>query len=392
MSSAITSNCSLLAASLSANYLNATPFQAVKKPSSLRDFGADLFEEDETRLSRYLSSHGILLTMCLGRFGPGPPSGDRPRSCTIGLDEDHVAASWITHEIGYQHVIPVYPALGLIIDPLANETQIRCIYPTDSGSDGRDGKGCGPPKRDPAYGSEGASRIDPNELQNVQAKFRRYKNLNFGLVTPWHNIRCRDMFPTTMLATTWRLKEDGVVKLERNDSKSASFCRDINQTILDETALGHLPTDDPRVYATMLETIKGVYDSLMGFSVCDLAKHDPNISAGNVWMYNGPCAWHPFHWATMVDIQLEMLAMAPKMKIWNEIVLRSPPQMTDIISAVFYIVLPEMTDTDVANIQQQAALEANIFGGKPILQINATTAEPQDGTQLFTCPEPVHRA
>ena len=66
--------------------------------------------------------------------------------------------------------------------------------------------------------------------------------------------------------------------------------------------------------------------------------------------------------------------------------------MTDIISAVFYIVLPEMTDTDVANIQQQAALEANIFGGKPILQINATTAEPQDGTQLFTCPEPVHRA
>ena len=225
----ITDNCSLLAATLSANYLNTTPFPVESKqpPQSASLFDDERFIRDDddeddgySKLSRYLSTHGVLLTMCFGRFGgpgPPPPEGGESHPCIIGFDEDHIAASWINQDIGYQHIIPVQPEIGLIIDPLATDTQINCIYPTDAASDGRDNFGCGPPKLDPIYGSQGASKIDSVNLMILREKFIRYKNINFGVNTPWNNISCNALLPTSKLPTMWRLKVE--------DESSSSYCK-----------------------------------------------------------------------------------------------------------------------------------------------------------------------
>ena len=425
----IADNCSLLAATLSANYLNTTtsPFPVVEskqqlspRRSSLLDeesFRDDDKDDDYSRLSQYLSTHGVLLTMCFGRFGGGgphggggpgfpPPSGEGGETshpCIIGIDEDHIAASWIHQDIGYEHIIPVQPAIGLVIDPIATETYIHCIYPTDAASDMRDNFGCGPTKLDPIYGSQGASKIDSVNLMILREKFTRYKNINFGISTPWNNISCKVLFPSSSSTspTMWRLKEDDNIE----SSSSSNYCKSNNTPSVDpklRTATMGDPRHNRYIYSTMLETTKRIYDSYMGFSVCNLTMPvqefdddeppPPATPMGNIWMYNGPCSWNPTKdWSTMVTMQLEMLTMSPETKIWNEIVLRLPTQMKDIISAVFYIVSSDMTHDDLVTIQRQANQEAKLLGGKPVLQINATAMEQHDGSPLFTCPSHLTR-
>jgi len=116
-------NCSALAKAISAAYLSTEAFNG----TSTSD------------LQTYLSSHGVLTTMCMGP------------NITCAPDK-HWSFSWIN----VQTTVRIIPdaLIGMIAKPTAIDLQ--CIYPVDGGTDGRDNNGCGPITIDPLYGSQGA--------------------------------------------------------------------------------------------------------------------------------------------------------------------------------------------------------------------------------------------
>ena len=157
-------NCTELAASLSSNYRDNTPY----------DNGGS------SSLSRYLGGHGLLLTMCF------------PFSCMIEPRDSHISASWINDRLGV-HVIPTDNQIGLILDPL--KADLKCIYPTDAATLSRDGNGCGPMTTDPEYGSQGARSYNFITRYLARKQFREYKDVNFGANTDWLDIPCDILFP-----------------------------------------------------------------------------------------------------------------------------------------------------------------------------------------------------
>ena len=157
--------CKLLADALSTAYSSTKPF-----------LGSTTAEAKD-----YLASNGVLLTMC-GVGGdllsancsllraPSPASPHWWNSSGSAVEAQHWSGSWFNAVTG----LSLYPGavVGVIADPHA--TDLRCIYPTDAGTDKRDGAGCGPLAGDPTFGSEGAARLSPENHAAVRAQIRAH--------------------------------------------------------------------------------------------------------------------------------------------------------------------------------------------------------------------------
>jgi len=215
-------NCTTLAATLSANY--ATP----------------LTRYDPSRngpLSSYLDKNGVLVSMCM--------NGDH--ACTIDPTKtNHLSASWIHqslegNEDGNNNtdnilrvIFPKQFPVGLVVDPTHEPSQqetsrpknrhidkddnnfLRCLYPTDAGTDGRDNAGCGPLYTDPKVGSLGYCKLNRITRYLNRRALDSYKDVNFGHFTNYSDIPCDYFFSFPLgshLLTTW--KESDVNQEER---------------------------------------------------------------------------------------------------------------------------------------------------------------------------------
>jgi hypothetical protein len=162
----IVSNCTVIAAALSTAY---------------RTYHA--FQPDVSSLEQFLDRNGILLTMCM-RFAGYLPWLE----CSRKEDDTKLSASWIQADKtrGF-HVIgkpaDQGPPVGLVLKP--SSTKVRCLYPVDAATNGRDGNGCGPMSSDPRYGSKGYDHMGWFGKLMARAVVIRYKNSVFGENRTW---------------------------------------------------------------------------------------------------------------------------------------------------------------------------------------------------------------
>ena len=231
-------------------------------------------------------SAGIFASMCIP-------------SCVVRPDQDHFAASWFHTTIG--------PALlpgafyGVVLDDTAFD--VLCISPIDLASDLRDDMGCGPFKMDPRRGSIGRM----NAIRKYF--FRRgtidYKNLNFGReVSDWAEIPCTNFF---------------------NDP--ALDLLDAVQTIT-----------DPSTATPFTKVLQDQYQAILGHPVCNVSRTRPTKRAALLPLFAGDRAWSLEEWPLVLSLQQKLLDTYPS--LWNEIVLRLPDQLNNIVKGVFYLENP----------------------------------------------------
>jgi hypothetical protein len=324
--SVMTDDCTELAADLSQNFRNKSPF--------------DKSNATSTGLSRYLNTHGILFTMCF------------PFECTLPFQSTHVAASWINERYGVHAIAG--PHIGLVLNPL--QAEIRCLYPTDAASNDRDGDGCGPPIMDPEHGSSGASSYNIATRYLVRKALTEYKNFNFGVHTPWDDISCDYFFPgvdlpPAMLA--WDVDSKGQVK-----------------------------------YQSIVSLLGGEHEAIMGHPVCTCPKNDDHTFGGGQYgflLHQGSQSWDPIDWQEAMDLQIDFIEHRQDVLWhWNEIVLALPkPQMQDIVQAVFFLDSPDMDDDDRAEGLKKARAVAGVMGGKPYM----TMLEYPGEEDILSCPD-----
>lgn len=287
-----------------------------------------------TGLSEYLESHGVLLSICMNLADPSDHSCQLPRQAT------HVAASWINAAIG-PHVIPA-GNLGVTLKP----SDIRCIYPTDGGTDGRDDKGCGPPSWDPEQGSKGAKKIGIIGRFIERRMQIEYKNKVFGKETKWADISCGDYFSAEYMlrnAIAWQ-----------SDNNCGQYKAISSQSIFSYSD-------------QMLEPV-------MGHAVCNVTAEGAHFGEDNFFVNVDPCSWQPEEWQTMVDFQTKLIGEYPSPYNWNEIVLGMPSDFQDIVTSVFYAVTPDMDDETKTILRAAAKEDARKLGGKPVLEADEATA------------------
>jgi hypothetical protein len=341
-----TTNCTQVAADLSKHYQDTTPY--VKNNINTDDV-----------LPRYLSTHGILLTMCF------------PFSCTIPFGATHLAASWINADIGVQ-VIPTLTQVGLILDPLASATTspIKCIYPTDAGSDLRDTDGCGPNQLDPHYGSHGAKSYNVVTRPLARRKITKYKTLNFGIDTEWMDIDCRDFFPIDVPGQEHPRNWHRIWNKEEGED-----------------------TNDI-VYQSDYDIWQEELEAIMGHPVCTVPDDDISPKKEGFRMYSGPTSWAPTDWQEMVKMELEFLQEWKL--VWNEVVLELPKtQLSDVVLGVFYLDAPEWNDETRQASRVLAQREAKVLGNKPVFRLDTknskkattTTADDSSDHDILTCGE-----
>lgn len=312
-------DCIGLAAQLSENYRDTTPF-----------------DNSRVQLSRYLSTHGLLLTMCF------------PTECILPFGSTHVSGSWINQEIGPQVIYG--PSIGLALDPL--KVDIQCLYPTDGGTQERDDKGCGPFPMDPEHGSRGANSINYFTKQILRKQAIEYKNLNFGIDTPWEDVYCDYFFPKNDPAQMWNMDSEGALKFE-----------------------------------TVLSMAQKQHQAIMGHPVCTCRKN--NATTFPAFFVNEGNGWDANDWQEMVKMQLSFMNRSQDQPsalfYWNEIVMSLPrTQMKDIVSAIFYLDSSDMEEkARQANFAKANDVSKNVLDGKPVMSLRLDAGFDED---LLTCP------
>ena len=342
----------------------------------------------QRQLSRYLSTHGILLSMCF------------PLQCTIPMTRTHMSASWINALTGPQ-VVTTQSHVGLLLDPTSPLIQIHCLYPSDAVSAERQDQGCGPLDLDPHF----PSYQNEHEKQILHQQIRQFKNLNFGVHTnPWTKIDCSDYFAIQhaelIQAFTWRP-------------------RTINATSHNETRTKYSQESSVFEIQPLYSIYQEQHAAIVGHPVCKVSDQDLAKRHGSFWIYAGSFGYPPEQWQEMIDIQLQFLrghdltrnsTSTNKNKgeseasttsssytvegFWNEIVMALPyPEKQDAVLGVFYLD-DNCTETrgsekkDSVSCQArrlQAQREARVLGGKPVLRMHSQSSRQQQDANVLTC-------
>jgi hypothetical protein len=401
----ISSNCTLVAAALSAAYRtydgHGFPPSSLSYPSSMR-------------LEDFLDHNGILLTMCMSHRGlipwlecsrpksstddavapwsstalraaPGDATdGGRVAASAGGSDPSRLEASWVQQDQtrGFRVIgrpIDIGPPVGLILRP--SGTSIRCIYPVDGATDARDGRGCGPLTNDPSYGSQGYDHAKWYRKMLYREEIVRSKNSLFGPNRTWESIPCTDFLSGTMPAgvnSSTYLPIIGFV--DRNASRSEWR------------------------YETQEEYTVDYWSHVLGHTLCNRSDMPPEPSpdtlvknATSALIYFGPFSWRTHEWDTVVKLMQSAIddppfALGGRLGVWNELVLDVPIDEREFASravqAVFYIkgISGTVTELLARRIAQREARRLQ----KPLLYIDLSAAGNHQGAttdDIFHCAE-----
>ena len=270
------------------------------------------FDPATTSLPTYLESTGILLSMCI--------DGTCDDSEYV---MNHLSGSWIQNATTGPRVFD-NEGVGVILDPTA--VTVRCLYPLDAATAGREQGGCGP-------GTWG-------EDLDWRVRWWIYwrKISKFGFKTKWQDIPCSKLLDVP------------------EDEAGPPLLMDHNNTWWSSAAL----------LAHFLE-------STFGHPVCydDITPNFDDLHA--MLVYAGPIAWMPHEWQDCTNSFSSIIHQhSTSLGIWNEIVMDRPSDMRSVIQAVFYI--------NPRN-REQAFYEAERLGRKPVLAV-----DPFDLQNLFQCP------
>lgn len=311
-------------------------------------------------LQAFLGSNGVLFTMCMigtncsAPWPPPPPPSAGP----------HWSGSWVSKSTGL-HLVPG-SALGVVAHPEALE--LRCIYPTDAGTDDRDEDGCGALIRDPTHGSHGASQMSPAEKRRTRLYIEYVLATQFA-GKRWQEIPCDDLlhFTGTQLAnaSSWLPNGTGT------DACAA----------MKRGERGIMWTSMSAVFAAQWEAV-------VGRKLCQPAPAPLDV-AGRWFEYDGPCAWEPAEWQLMVDAMLRWFA--PHTAVgptgwWNEIVAKwpsSPAEAASIVRAVFYIKTANMDARTLAALEAAARQNAAMYAHVAVLELDVSRL--LAGGPLFEC-------
>lgn len=321
-------DCTALASALSLAYRTYEPFPG---PTS-------------STLNDYLASNGILISVCMSQdiLHPREP-------CSLPFYSNRISASWIQANVtGFRTIFgPEEYELAYILDPLASD--VRCMYPADGNTLGRDKSGCGEFGYFPFW---------------TKWSFRRNiihdKNERFGKDTDWGDISCIDFF------LGGDEGKDGSVILHTEDPGS---CESMTEG---EAGLA---------YFSDLDWLFQVYRDIMGFPVCDAATiPKPRFSNDSFAFYTGPCSWSPDNWSHMVDSMKKILKDHPELTWWNEIILKKPFFQRKVVKAVVYFGRGQTPDDD--DRAEEAKKEAKRFH-RPLLKLDMDAVE--NGGDIFVC-------
>ena len=348
-----THECMQLAAALSTAYMSTKPF-----------VGSTTAE-----VKHYLASNGVLLTMC----------GQQTANCSVlepaidptdpWANDKHWSGSWLNSVTGVRRFPGV---IGVIADPTSLD--LRCIYPTDAGTDGRDDAGCGPMSGDAKFGSGGAAHLGPALKAIAQEQIRARMATEFPGRT-WQNITCPEFFrlsfddPTAdRLAnefvangTFWHMSGSGTCAARKSEKARPSF-------------------------SNLFSVWEGQVASINGAPVCSV--RDTAVALGNPghWFeYEGECSWAPGEWQDMVDWMVGVFSPHKAQLHWNEIVASKPTSRAEeaaIAQAVFYITTPQMDSKTIALLKFLAKRNAEMWS-KHVLRFDV--AKFVAGGPMFVC-------
>jgi hypothetical protein len=251
----LSSNCTLLAATLSAAYRSYHEYHPGEHES----------------LESFLDENGVLVTMCMRYHGHAPWL-----ECSRSKKDHRVEASWIQQEkTGFRVVVPpvnLGVPVGLVLQPSA--TNINCLYPLDAATDQRDDDGCGPVTRDPKYGSKGYDHQSWYGKALARAQIVEYKRYAFPNRT-WNSIPCGEF-------------------LQSGDPNSP------NANLTKNIVLADLEEDDNHqegewYFQTETEYTVEDYSYIMGHDVCNRSSPFPKpiFNESSFLLYKGPNSWSP---------------------------------------------------------------------------------------------------
>jgi hypothetical protein len=296
------SNCTAVAATLSSHF-NSTyrpPTQSVANNS----------------LELFLDDHGLLVTMCMRFRGMLPWM-----ECTIPSKSSlnygwrpsttKVSASWVHSKKtrGFRVIgrpIDIGPPVGLVLKP--TELSVRCLYPADAATDGRDGDGCGVPSSDPQFGSQGYDHT--NWINKIMTKYQimQYKNDAFGKDRHWNTIPCSEFL--------------GPPYTPGNDTSN-----NINLQVL-----GRLEDNQQWEIYDIPHLIIEQWSYIMGFPICNHSSPvpPPDLDDGmqHDMIYYGLDFWRPINWTVSLELMMKLFNDFPTLEIWNELVLDVPTTTT----------------------------------------------------------------
>jgi hypothetical protein len=304
-------SCEIVASSLSESFRNSSPYDI----------------SDGTKLSDFLSIHGLLLTMCW------------PLSCTLPLGTKFISGSWVNGRMGANHVIPTQTGIGLVLDPTV--VDIDCLYPTDASTLGRDKNGCGPIQMDPVYGSKGAASIkNPVARQMTRKYITDFKVLNFGSETPWEDIDCYKFFSFALSYASLETWEFGEI-------------------------FG-IPS-----FQSELSMLQKQFEAFMGHPVCKL----PPAEKLYALTYSGHMSWPKEKFQHAMDLQTELIQNTTyPYPIWNEFVIGLPIELKTIVQGIFYLNDNSEDNNIIAKRRAIAHEQAKIMGEKFVFKYNVEKA------------------
>jgi hypothetical protein len=334
------SSCATLAATLSANFLSNLPYYP------------NLYNGT---INKYLASNGVLLTMCMESFCAIPTQ-------IMGMDGGHVSASWINEIIGFR-VITARSSIGYILDPSA--VDILCIYPTDAATAGRDQYGCGAHFNDPVNGKFGYQRSNFISRMIHRRDIERMIEFNFGKHEP-QDIPCN--------------------RLYHPFGEGTPIVWSINSTLNDTVTSFMYETMSGKIASWDAPFLSG------GRAPCAIENEIPaTLSKNDWWIYVDYKSWSPSsEWQLVMDSMMNVFVKRGgphEMNLWNEIVLKLPKvSMSQIVTAVFLVVHPDMEENEYKQLYQQALQETRLLEKnkvKPLLIANLTALA--NNEPLFRC-------
>lgn len=343
----IVQNCTAIAAALSLSY---------------RQYDDSYDPKTGVSLEEFLDSNGILLTICMRYRGLIPW-----QECSRGRQDSKLSASWVQREKtrGFHTIgtpIDVGPPVGLVLKPTA--TIIRCLFPADAATDGRDDDGCGPAMNDVRYGSKGYDHVGWFKKQLLKAEVRYYKNSVFGANRTFESIPCDEFFIS-----------------------NASQIQGPNPPVL-----GRLNEDSEWNFETLTGRLIDEWSYIMGHSVCNTSQPVPkpnldNTTARPQLFYQEHKSWRATEWADMVRLMEQALDEHPSLDVWNELVLKVPTGDTEAsfanhtVQAVFFIKGRGVVMDEIA--RRIAKREAKRMI-KPLMYIDLDKFD-NDNHDLFIC-------
>lgn len=248
------------------------------------------------------------------------------------------------------------PPIGLVLKPTA--TKIRCMYPFNAATNGRDEDGCGPPTFDPKYGSEGYDHGNWIGKMIYRQQVIQYRNSEFGKNRTFESIPCSEFLPLPPGAS------EGIIGfLDQNQSKH-----------------------DTMMYQTQAQLVIDQWSYVMGQPVCNQSEPapKPDFSTDKMALvYDGPKFWKSNEWPEVVQFLEDALDKHPDIYVWNELVLDVPTGSEEefanqTVQAVFYIQGNGVVADEVA--RRLARREATKMQ-KPLMHIDLN----KEDEDLFRC-------